>query len=212
MTRHRSTEIASAIAELLMTDFDIANRERTVIGVAGESGSGKTRTAGELAYYLRRRGLMARELHQDDYFHRPPRTNHEHRERDLSSVGPQEVNLALLAEHVAAFRAGARDVVGPRVVYPENRFALDRRFDFAGTRALVVEGTYVLTLPDLDVRVFLEATHVDTRERRRKRARDIEAPFVERVLEIEHEIVKRQREVADIVIDRRFMVRRATRE
>jgi uridine kinase len=46
-------------------------------------------------------------LHQDDYFVRPPRTNHAHRVRDLRAVGPHEVDLARLAAHVAAFR-GAR--------------------------------------------------------------------------------------------------------
>lgn len=208
MTRRHSTGVGRAIVALLVGDFDIARRERTVIGIAGESGSGKTSTAEDLAATLRGEGLTAHVLHQDDYFHRPPRTNHEHRERDLASVGPQEVDLALLAAHVASFRAGAREVVGPRVVYAENRFALDRRFDFAATRVLVIEGTYVLTLPDLDVRIFLEATHEDTRDRRRRRARDIEAPFVEEVLRIEHAIIARQAKTANVLVDRDFGVRR----
>jgi uridine kinase len=145
-------------------------------------------------------------LHQDDYFHRPPRTNHEHRLRDLRRVGPHEVNLQLLASHVAAFR-GARDgVTGPRVDYPANRF-VTRRLDFAGVAVLIVEGTYVLQLDDLDVRVFLEATHADTRERRRLRARDVDAPIVETILGIEHDIIARQAARADIVIDRDFAVR-----
>ena len=46
-----------------------------------------------------------------------------------------------------------------------------RRLELRSSRA-----TYVLTLEDLDVGIFLDATRVDTRERRRARNRDIDAP------------------------------------
>ena len=70
-----------------------------------------------------------------------------------------------------------------------------------------VEGTYALLLAGLDLRVFLEATYEDTRARRKARARDVDSPFVERVLAIEHEIVARQIAVADVVIDGAFAPR-----
>jgi uridine kinase len=117
------------------------------------------------------------------------------------------VALERLAEHVAAFRAGADGVEGPLVDYPADAFRT-QRLDFGPLAALVVEGTYALQLPDLDVRVFLEATHEDTRARRRARARDEETPFVERVLELEHAIIARQAAGADVLVDREFGVRR----
>jgi uridine kinase len=79
--------------------------------------------------------------------------------------------------------------------------------DFSGVEALIVEGTYVLTLEDLDVGIFLDATHEDTRERRRVRNRDIDAPIIDRVLAIEHRIIAPQASRAQIVIDREFRVR-----
>jgi uridine kinase len=72
---------------------------------------------------------------------------------------------------------------------------------------LVVEGTYVLGLDDLDVRVFLDATYEDTRERRRARGRDIIDPVIDRILALEHAIIQRQADRADIVIDRDFTIR-----
>ena len=76
----------------------------------------------ELAQELGHAGFRAAVLYQDDYFVRPPRTNHEFRLLDIhANVGPQEVQLDLIAEHIAAFRAG-RDVVAPLVDYPGNRF------------------------------------------------------------------------------------------
>ncbi|AHG93782.1 phosphoribulokinase/uridine kinase (plasmid) [Gemmatirosa kalamazoonensis] len=197
---------ARALAARLARDFGVRPGARRVIGVAGESGSGKTVTATGLARALADAGAPTAVIHQDDYFVRPPRTNHEHRRGDLSSVGPQEVRLELLAEHVADFRAGRDGVVAPRVDYPANRF-VSQRYDFAAAGALVVEGTYVLGLPDLDVRIFLAATHADTADRRRERARDIHEPFVDQVLAIEHDIISRQAAVADLIVDRDFTVR-----
>ena len=200
-----------------LADLEAVRRgeRRLVVGVAGESGSGKSVTAVSVARALEARGIATGVLHQDDYFLRPPRVNHAHRERDLGAVGPHEVDLARLRAHVADFRAG-RAVDAPLVDYPTDSF-LTRRIDFAPLAALVVEGTYALMLDDadarvpdtrvLDVRIFLDATHDDTAARRRARNRDIDAPFVQDVLRIEHAIIARQAATADLLVDRDFGVR-----
>lgn len=200
--------LARTLADLLAGDFGVGRAgARAVVGVAGESGSGKSVTAASLARECTRRGRPAGVIHQDDYFVRPPRANHAHRLLDLAHVGPQEVDLARIAEHVAAFRAGQDGVVAPLVDYPNDRF-LTQHFHFAALAVLVVEGTYVLRLPDLDARVFLEATHADTRDRRRARARDPETPIEGAVLAIEHRIIAAQAATADVLIDQAFGVRR----
>lgn len=179
--------------------------ERPVIGIAGESGSGKSITATALAQVLGEAGRPAVVLHQDDYFVRPPRANHDHRCADLASVGPHEVNLARLAGHIADYRAG-RDAMGPRVDHAADCFRT-RRLDLSTAVVLIVEGTYVLGLENIDVRIFLEATHEDTAERRRRRNRDVDAPIVDRVLAIEHALIAPQAERAHIVVDRDFVIR-----
>ena len=204
----QTTDAGRTLADLLLARYDLRARGRTVIGVAGESGSGKSTTASALARALTRDGLRAEVLFQDDYFHRPPRTNHEHRLTDIASVGPQEVDLARIERDIAAFRAAQDGVVVPAVDHPANVFRT-RVVDFGAAHVLIVEGTYVLTLDGLDVRVFMEATYTDTRARRVARARDVDSPFVEQVLQIEHEIIARQAVAADVVIDREFAVRRA---
>jgi uridine kinase len=201
----------AALARTLVTrlaERGLTSRERLVVGVAGESGSGKSVTAASLARALGADGRSAVVLHQDDYFRLPPRANHAARERDIAQVGPGEVNLALMQSHIAQFRQGRGAVEAPATNYAADRFDT-RLLDFAGVAMLVVEGTYVLGLDDLDVRIFLEATYADTRDRRRARARDVDSPFVERVLAIEHEIIARQRARADLIVDARFDVQGA---
>src|SRR4051812_47258981 len=111
MTSGERLEVAPRHLEFARTLLDAVHAcvphppERLVIGIAGESGSGKSITATALAQVLRETGRPTVVLHQDDYFVRPPRANHEHRCADLSSVGPQEVDLARLAGHIADFRA-----------------------------------------------------------------------------------------------------------
>ena len=207
MTHHSesSARLAQELLALLSVRWESHARQRRVVGVAGESGSGKSVTAEELGRACNGVGLTALILNQDNYFFLPPRTNHEHRVESLENVGPHEVNLALLSSHIAAFRARSHAVVAPLVDYPGNRF-ITQTLNFENIELLVVEGTYVLQLDELDARIFLEATHEDTEERRRVRNRDIDAPIVAQVLAIEHGIIAAQRELADIVVGTDFRI------
>ncbi|GAB1342681.1 uridine kinase family protein [Gemmatimonas sp.] len=197
-----------AIAELVarLTAERLLDGRQLVIGVAGESGSGKSTAATQLAEQLNAQAIPTAFINQDNYFLRPPRTNHAFRLQDLAHVGPHEVQLALIGEHLRAFREG-RSVSAPEVNYPANRFETVTR-DFAGMQVLIVEGTYVLLLEDLDVRVFLEATHRDTHERRMARNRDIWEPIIDTILDIEHHLIAPQADRAHWLIDREFHLRR----
>jgi uridine kinase len=204
-----SLERARRILAILASDFALAKggTSRLVVAIAGESGSGKSVAASSLAHELAAAGHHPQVIYQDDYFVRPPRTNHEFRLLDIAAnVGPQEVRLDLIAEHIAAFRAG-RDVVAPLVDYPGNRF-VTQPLDFAHADVLVVEGTYVLSLDDLDVRIFCSATHEETRARRTARARDVDDPVIERILALEHDLIAPTGATADLVIDANFELHR----
>jgi uridine kinase len=198
--------LARSLASMLVQRLPLPRDARVAIAVAGESGSGKSTTAASLGRELSASGIPTGLIHQDDYFLRPPRTNHDYRLLDLRHVGPHEVNLELMQSHVDAFLAGRDGVEGPAVDYPANRF-VTRELNFSALQALIVEGTYVFGLRGIDARIFLDATHEDTKERRRLRNRDIDAPVIDRILAIEHEIIVQQTQQADIVIDRDFQAR-----
>jgi uridine kinase len=198
--------LATSLASMVIGRLRLPRDARVVIAVAGESGSGKSTTAASLGHELSAHGIPTGLIHQDDYFLRPPRTNHEYRLLDLRHVGPHEVNVELMQSHVDAFLAGRDGVEGPSVDYPANRF-VTRRLDFSALQALIIEGTYVFRLRRIDARIFLDATHEDTKDRRRIRNRDIDAPVIDRILAIEHEIIAQQAQQADVVIERDFEAR-----
>ncbi|MEN8376380.1 MAG: hypothetical protein ABFS34_13115 [Gemmatimonadota bacterium] len=178
---------------------------RPVVGIGGESGSGKTITALCLALELARTDVPCTVLHQDDYFRLPPRQNHEARRLDLDVVGPGEVDFDRLNEHVAAFREGRPVEDAPLVDYPRDLFH-SRPLDLGAARVLLVEGTYVLAHVDVDLRVFMEGHYPDTHSRRRERNRDPDDPLIERVLAIEHEIIRAHAGAADITIGIDFRI------
>ena len=193
-------QVAAAIAEAVTPRLGEGVH---VLTIAGESGSGKSETAAALAEDLAPAGIRAVVLQQDDYFVHPPRTNHETRLRDISWVGPQEVRLDLLAEHLRQARAGAAEITKPLVIYEENR-AVEERLDLSGARVLIVEGTYTSLLPDVDTRVFIDRTYRETKRARLERAREEQDDFLERVLEIEHRIISNHKARADLVVDRQW--------
>jgi uridine kinase len=174
--------------------------KKKVISITGESGSGKSITALSLQTALEAAGISTLILHMDNYFRLPPKANHQARLQNRFEIGPDEVQLDLLAAHIKAFRNGEYSIRMPVTNYQEDWFeSVD--LTLGHCQVLLVEGTYVSTLPELDVQIFLERDYLQTVLLRKARGRDKEDPFVEQVLEKEHRIIRPEIQKADIIID-----------
>ncbi|HSG78583.1 MAG TPA: hypothetical protein VLD62_03310 [Acidimicrobiia bacterium] len=199
---HRSA--GRIIAERLAPGVEERGR-RTTITVAGESGSGKSETATAIAEELAPYGISAAILQQDDYFIHPPKTNDRTRRANICWVGPTEVQLDLLDGHLEAARSGAGDVTKPLVLYGEDR-VVEEVMDISNAQVVIAEGTYTSLLENVDTRVFIARNRLETMAHRQKRGREQFDPFIEEVLKIEHEIISKHIERADVVISRDFEV------
>jgi uridine kinase len=200
--RHR--QAAEQIVERILPELGSSRRIYT-IAIAGESGSGKSETGQAVADALSRRGFMTLLLQQDDYFVHPPKTNDRMRRRDIGWVGVQEVRLDLLDEHLQQARSGIGAIVKPLVVYEEDRI-VEETVSLQGIAAVVAEGTYTMVLENIDTRVFIDLTYLQTLQSRLERAREAQDEFLVRVLEIEHRIISAQRSRADYLIDEQYQV------
>lgn len=171
------------------------------VTVAGESGCGKTETAHCLAELLAADGKSSLVLGQDDYFKLPPASNHRRRQDGLDWVGPGEVRLDLLDEHVAWLkRRPDEPLEKPLVHFDDDRIATE--VVPPGRRDVVIaEGTYTTLLENADLRVFIDRDYRQTKKARLARARDPDLDFLEEVLKIEHRIISRHRARADLIID-----------
>ncbi len=195
---------AKQIVDKLLSRIQ-AKTGRYTITVAGESGSGKSETGQAIAEELASRGVPSGVYQQDDYFVHPPRTNHETRVQDIKWVGPQEVRLDLLDEHMQAAWNGQNEVVKPLVVYAEDTIE-EETMSLEGLKVLIAEGTYTTMLKNVDTRVFIARNRLETMESRKKRGREKMDPFIEEVLIIEHDIISKHREMADVIITRDYEV------
>ncbi len=191
---HTAEELYNALQEYL-----IPSTFKQVIGIAGESGSGKTITSLGLKKIFESKGIRVRVLHMDDFFFLPPLSNHEARVADISRVGLNEVNLELLTEVIQNFKLNSPSIVQPLVNYELNSISTitwsAEAFDI-----LIVEGTYSLFIENLDVRTFIDRDYTETKEDRIARGRDIANEFVENVLAIEHNIIQQQKSRCDLHI------------
>ncbi len=177
-----------------------------VVSICGESGSGKSVQAFAVSAKLEDMGLRTVTLQMDDFYKLPPESNRLNRRKSLHNVGPQEVDLELLDEIVNSITGGTNDKV---IMIPE----VDYHANYKGEREMVVprdlavvilEGTYVSMLQTPDVRIFIQRTYKDTHMHRTARSREPQTDFLLEVLAIEHEIVKKLSESADLVISKEF--------
>lgn len=205
---HRNA--AAGIVDRLMPVLN-ASPERHTVSIAGQSGSGKSETAVALAEALGAQGIQCEILQQDDYFIHPPKSNDRTRREDIEWVGPQEVRLDLMDEHLAAFLDGAQQVEKPLVDYASDSIGSET-LDFGKSRVLIAEGTYTTLLDHCKTHVFIDRTYLETRAHREKRMRDASEldPFIDKVLEIEHGIISSHKPNAQIVIESNYEVSAAT--
>lgn len=185
--------------------LDFARREKMVIAVAGESGSGKSVTAVCLQELLNQSGQPALILHLDDYFVLPPATNHAQRVENIDQVGPSEVRLSLLQLHIDGFLAGVETLTKPIVNYKLNQI-LAETIITKPYSILIVEGTYSLMLNHIQFGIFMDRTYIETKPQRDARGRDVQDPFVEEVLAIEHDLIRPTRAKAQLIVDKNYNV------
>jgi uridine kinase len=192
-------------ADSIVDILDISGDDRKVLLVGGESGSGKSVTAMCLQQRLHLKGLLALVLHQDDYFHLPPKTNHEKRLNDIQWVGLQEVKMDLLQIHLNMFLDNRPTLTKPLVNYRTNEI-LEENIPLSAYRIMIIEGTYVLQLHDAHTGIFMDRDYRQTRAQRLSRNREPYDEFIEQVLQIEHTIIRSLRPRAQILVNPDYSV------
>jgi uridine kinase len=176
-----------------------------VITIAGESGAGKSEIAAALADILEQNQSRVRIIQQDDFFIYPPRTNARMRESDIGHVGPHEVRLDLLNETIAGIHDGRLILEKPLVIFEEDRI-IRETIDLRPYRVIIIEGTYTTLLNGADCRIFIDRDLNDTREDRKKRNREKQDEYLEKILEIEHRIISQHKKMANLLITKDFEV------
>jgi uridine kinase len=191
-------------AQEIVESISASLQDKYVLSISGESGCGKSTLSIAIKDTLEDKGFKTFILHMDDYFYLPPASNHNNRLKDIRNVGEHEVNLKELQNHVDLFKSGELSITKPLVHYKENEIR-EETIDLSRINIIIIEGTYTATI-NVDKKVFMLRNYKDTLQARIERARDPLTPFVEQVLEIEHQIIQKYEDIADILIDKNYGV------
>lgn len=181
-------------------------QNKFIITIAGESGSGKSEIAAVLSELLSEQDIKSIIFQQDDYFVYPPKTNDKMRRNNIGHVGLSEVHLKLLDQNLQEIIEQKSEIEKPLVIYDDDLITKET-VKLEGIKVIIVEGTYTTTLKNVNMHIFIDRTYVDTREARKRRAREEQDEYLERVLKIEHEIISLHKTQADIIVTKNFEVK-----
>jgi uridine kinase len=188
--------------ELMLPEIEKCKGKFT-ISVAGESGGGKSEIASVIAELLNQKGIKTFIFQQDDYFVYPPKTNAEMRKKDIGHVGLSEVHVDLLDQNLKDFLEEKEKIEKPLVIFEEDRIDKET-VSLEGIRVAIAEGTFTTLLENVKQHIFIDVDYNDTREHRKKRAREKQDEFLEKILKIEHKIISSHKPKAEIIVTKNY--------
>ncbi len=113
------------------------------------------------------------------------------------------MDLEKLSQNIKDFKTGVSEIEKPLVYYSDNIISSEK-INVSEYEVIIVEGTYILEIEKFDFKIFIDRNYKDTHENRMKRNRDEQSEFVEKVLEIEHQIIRSFKNNADLILGKNY--------
>lgn len=181
-------------------------KDKMMIAISGESGSGKSELAHVVARGLRSNGIMAKPLHIDNYYRIHPLERTEWRKSHgiEKVVGYDEYDWDTIYRNIDDFRHDRTSEMPCVDLVTEQ---IDRLItDFKGIDMLVIDGLYAIKTDGVDVRVFIDLTYHETKKAQLVRGKEPQNEYRMAVLEQEHKMVSALKDSADIIVDAGYRV------
>ncbi|MEX0291641.1 MAG: uridine kinase [Flavobacteriaceae bacterium] len=178
-----------------------------IIGIAGGTGCGKTTVVNQIINELPKGEVGV--ISQDSYYNDLSHLSYAEREK-INFDHPQAIDFELLAEHLAALKAG-KPVHQPVYSFPEHNRTKDTILTHP-RKVMIVEGILIMTNPGIremfDIKIFVHADSDERLIRRLKRdinerGRDLEEVLnrYQNTLKPMHDqFIEPTKEYADIII------------
>lgn len=181
-------------------------KEKFMIAISGESGSGKSELAHVIAKGLRKHGIMAKPVHIDNYYRIHPLERTEWRKKNgiENVVGYGEYDWDTIYRNIEDFKNDRKSEMPCVDLVTEQ---VDRlTTDFKGIDMLVIDGLYAIKTEGVDLRIFLELTYHETKKAQVVRGKEPQNEYRMAVLEQEHRMVQALKPTADILISKAYEV------
>lgn len=200
------TEKHQKAGDIIIEKILTERKPKMIIGISGESGSGKSELAHVIAKGLRKHGIMAKPIHIDNYYRILPLERTEWRKKNgiENVVGYGEYDWDTIYHNIDDFKKDRKSVMPCVDLVTEQVDQLTT--DFKGIDMLVIDGLYAIKTDGVDLRVFLELTYHETKKAQVVRGKEPQNDYRMAVLEQEHKMVQALKPTADILISKAYEV------
>jgi len=195
----------NAAKEILPTI--LKNRKnKYMIAVSGESGSGKTELSHVLAKMLRKEGIVCKPIHIDNYYRIHPLERTEWRKKNGidTVVGLGEYDWDTIYRNIDDFKNDRTSTMPCIDLVTEQVDHLTT--DFKGVDMIIVDGLYAINTEGIDLRIFIGLTYHETKKAQVVRGKEPQNEYRMQVLEREHQVVQSLRSKANIFINKEYQV------
>lgn len=183
-------------------------KEKFIVAISGESGSGKTELAHVIAKGLRKHGIFAKPLHTDNFYNTHPLERREWRSKQgiENVVGYKEYKWDEINQVIDDFKNDRLSEMPCVDLVTEQVDKLTT--DFREVDMLIVDGLYAIKTKGIDLRIFINLTYLETKDKHTKDSRGKEVMDEVRwaTLAQEHKMVQLLRPLADLLITKDYKV------
>lgn len=200
---------AAAIYEFVKKDKKRhEERYRYIIGISGESGSGKSELSHALGKLLKEDNIRVKVIHTDNYYKIQPLLREEwRRNKGFDKIGIDEYDWVKIRKTIRDFKEEQECMLPCIDLIPEQ---VDKLItDFSKIDLLVVDGLYAIDAPEIDMRIFIDLTYQETKINQIIRMKEEMSDFRLHILECEHQAVLSLKPKADLVVGKSYEVVKA---
>ena len=195
---------AESIANRILEELDhLPKCYKYIVGISGESGSGKSEVSHSIARKLKDEHIRVKILHTDNYYKIPPLLRLEwRRTKGIETVGMNEYDWNLIHRNIQDFKEDRESMMPCIDIIPEQ---VDKIItDFKKIDLLVIDGLYAIKADGIDLRVFIDLTYQETKIAQLQRMKEKMDDFRLKVLEREHKNILSLKPMADVIINKSY--------
>lgn len=183
----------------------LEKNHRYVVGISGESGSGKSELAHALGKLLKDNHVRVKVIHTDNYYKIQPLLREEwRRNKGFDKIGLDEYDWIKIRKTIRDFKEEQECMIPCIDLIPEQ---VDKLItDFSKIDLLIIDGLYAINTPDVDLRVYIDLTYHETKINQIIRLKEAMSDFRMAILEQEHQAVISLKPKADLVVDKSYQV------
>ena len=206
ITDKHSQAAADIVKEILKN-----KKEKYIVAISGESGSGKSELTHVIAKEMRRHGIFAKPIHIDNFYNTLPLERTEWRINNgiEKVVGLNEYKWDEINRVIDDFKHGRESTMPCVDLVTEQVDKLTTDFD--GIDMIIIDGLYAINVEGVDLAVFIELTYHETKKAQKDRGKEPQNEYRMRVLEQEHKAALSIKHKADLFVNMDYKMVPATK-